>query len=133
MNEQSPWADSTRELRTGTSTSRASKRVETSPDFLIKSLQEISGLTAKELGHVFNVSRRSIHNWADGNPISAANTQRIRDFHALVSSLDARSPEERRALLLSSTNGKSLVEQFIAEGQRGHQLQHTLPVMERLG
>ncbi|QPK84062.1 hypothetical protein G7Y29_04595 [Corynebacterium qintianiae] len=127
------WSGLGLKQQTATSTPKTAKKPEVSPAFLVKSLQNISGLTAKELGHVFNVSRRSIHNWANGSSISVSNAQRIRAFHALVSSLGVNSPEQRRTLLLSSTGGKSLVEQFIAEGRQGYQLQHTLPVMERLG
>lgn len=127
------WPRLDAESRTGTSTHKITKKSELNPALLVKNLQNISGLTAKELGHVFNVSRRSIHNWANGSSISTSNTQRVCAFHDLVSSLGANSPEQRRTLLLSSTGGKSLVEQFIAEGRQRDQLQHTLPVMERLG
>ena len=43
----------------------------------ISELRRISGLTWEQLGELFEVSRRSVHFWASGKPLNAANEQRL--------------------------------------------------------
>lgn len=119
-------------------------RAETASDFseeilvsetsvLVRQLQIISGLTNKELGNVFQVSRRSIHNWANGSSISSENENRVREFYYLVSALGVDTSEQRRSLLFSSAHGESLIEKFMSDGKKHQQLQHTISVVDRLG
>lgn len=127
----SPWLNDVNCVET---TSDSSKEIQVERTSVhIKQLQTISGLTNKELGHVFQVSRRSIHNWANGSPVSSLNARRVRDFYYLVGALGGNTPEQRRSLLLSGAHGESLIEKFMSDGESPQQLQYTLPVMDRLG
>ena len=67
----------------------------------IMEIRRRSGLTWQELGELFNVSRRSIHHWANGKPVSAGNDQTIRRMLAAIRHLDRGSQRDTRALLLS--------------------------------
>lgn len=67
----------------------------------IMEIRRRSGLTWQELGQLFDVSRRSIHHWANGKPVSAGNDQTIRRMLAAIRLLDQGSQRDTRALLLS--------------------------------
>ena len=58
-----------------------------------------SGLTWEELGALFNVSRRSIHHWANGKSPSTSQKQLIRRMLAAIRRLDQNSQKRTRALL----------------------------------
>ena len=67
----------------------------------IMEIRRRSGLTWQELGELFNVSRRSIHHWANGKPVSAGNDRTIRRMLAAIRHLDRGCQRDTRALLLS--------------------------------
>ena len=67
----------------------------------IMEIRRRSGLTWQELGELFDVSRRSIHHWANGKPVSAGNDRTIRRMLAAIRHLDWGSQRDTRALLLS--------------------------------
>ena len=67
----------------------------------IMEIRRRSGLTWQELGELFDVSRRSIHHWANGKPVSAGNDRTIRRMLAAIRHLDRGSQRDTRALLLS--------------------------------
>jgi transcriptional regulator with XRE-family HTH domain len=48
----------------------------------IQEIKRLSGLTWEELGKVFGVSRRSVHNWAMGERLTAENAEKIRQVLA---------------------------------------------------
>ena len=50
-----------------------------------------SGLTWEELGDLFNVTRRSVHHWASGKPVSAMHERMIRRVLAAIRRLDQGS------------------------------------------
>ena len=60
-----------------------------------------SGLTWEELGELFDVSRRSVHHWANGKPAAAGHQRTIRKMLAAVRRLDRGSQAGTRALLLT--------------------------------
>ena len=60
-----------------------------------------SGLTWQELAELFEVSRRSVHHWANGKPVSAGNDRTIRRMLAAIRHLDRGSQLDNRALLLA--------------------------------
>ncbi len=60
-----------------------------------------SGLTWEELGDLFDVSRRSVHHWANGKPASAMHDRTIRKMLAAIRHLDQDSQVGTRALLLT--------------------------------
>lgn len=67
----------------------------------ILEIRRRSGLTWEELGDLFDVSRRSVHHWASGKPVSAGNDRMIRRILAAVRRLDPGSPSGARAQLLA--------------------------------
>ena len=60
-----------------------------------------SGLTWEQLGELFDVSRRSVHHWANGKPLAAGRERTLRRMLATVRYLDRGSQADTRALLLA--------------------------------
>ncbi len=67
----------------------------------IMEIRRRSGLTWKELADLFEVSRRSVHHWANGNPVSAGRERTLRRMLAALRHLDRGSQVDTRALLLA--------------------------------
>jgi len=67
----------------------------------IMEIRRRSGLTWQELGDLFDVSRRGIHHWANGKPVSAQQNQAIRRMLVAIRQLDRGSQPYTRALLLA--------------------------------
>jgi|GEM_PF-5232109 transcriptional regulator with XRE-family HTH domain len=104
-----------------------------SPGERIAQLRALTGLTAEQLGRLFGVSRRSIHNWINGSPMVAHHEERAAKLLEIVQSLPGRSPEQRRAELLDSSKGTSLFHRLVAESSKEQRLQvAALTVQERI-
>ena len=67
----------------------------------IMEIRRRSRLTWEELGDLFDVSRRSVHHWANGKPVSARHDRTIRRMLAALRHLDQGSQTDTRALLLA--------------------------------
>ena len=67
----------------------------------IMEVRRRSGLTWEELGDLFDVSRRSVHHWANGKPVTANHDRTIRRMLAAVRHLDQGDQVGTRALLLA--------------------------------
>ena len=67
----------------------------------IMEIRRRSGLTWEELGDLFDVSRRSVHHWANGKPVTASHDRTIRRMLAAVRHLDQGDQVGTRALLLA--------------------------------
>ena len=67
----------------------------------IMEIRRRSGLTWEELADLFDVSRRSVHHWANGKPVSARHDRMIRRMLAAVRHLDQGGQVGTRALLLA--------------------------------
>lgn len=78
--------------------------VETTAEAILE-IRRKSGLTWEELGDLFDVSRRSVHHWANGNVVSAGHERVIRAMLAAIRRLDCGEANATRALLLSSNGG----------------------------
>lgn len=119
----------------GTATGSMSAKDEPTSELsaIVANLKTASGLTTDQLGRLLGVSRRSIHNWAAGTAIAPAHEERLRDLELLVFSLPADSPDERRKLLLDSSNGPSMFKQFAAKADAPQRIRFDVPVEERLG
>jgi transcriptional regulator with XRE-family HTH domain len=61
----------------------------------------LSGLTWEELGELFGVSRRSVHNWANGEALKADNIILVGEALQAVKELRRASSVETRLALLS--------------------------------
>ncbi len=74
---------------------------------VISELRRRSGLTWKQLGQLFNVSRRSVHYWASGKPLSASNEQRLMRVQEVVRTADRGCARRTRMVLLNASEGTS--------------------------
>ena len=86
----------------------------------ILEIRRRSGFTWKELGDLFDVSRRSVHHWASGKSVSARSERMIRLVLAAVRHLDQgnRSATRARLLAVNESLGISTLELL----KRGHYL-----------
>jgi transcriptional regulator with XRE-family HTH domain len=78
----------------------------------IRDLHLRSGLSWDELARLIGVSRRSVHNWANGAPVSQPNSARLAKAAKAILSADMGSPKLTRSRLLApSADGSSLYAQ----------------------
>jgi transcriptional regulator with XRE-family HTH domain len=68
---------------------------------VIHEIRLLSGLTWQELAELFRVSRRSIHNWANGEPLKIENALAIDEVLRAVQGLRRASAAETRLALLT--------------------------------
>ena len=100
----------------------------------IMMLHESSGLTWDQIARLFNVSRRTVHNWAGGARLNAANIELLARVSAILSAAPTEAPAEVRAWLLASREGRrSIFDELRAAGQRRNPLEDVLSLRERLG
>ena len=71
----------------------------------IMEIRRRSGLTWEELGDLFDVSRRSVHHWANGKPVTTSHDRMIHRMLAAVRHLDRGDQASTRALLLAVDQG----------------------------
>ena len=65
----------------------------------INELRRLSGLTWDQLAKLFNVSRRSLHFWASGQPLSRSNEERLNRLLDAIQYIDRGSANLNRSLL----------------------------------
>lgn len=129
------FSDDIRQAGFGTATGKFAQKVNPASGLssIVAALKIESGLTADQLGRLLGVSRRSIHNWAAGSAIASAHEEKLRELDSLIFSIPANTPEERRSLLLDSSNGPSLFKQFASKADGPQRIKFGVPVEERLG
>lgn len=88
-----------------------------SAEAAVYELRRLSGLTWDQLASVFRVSRRTVHFWASGKPLSAGNDVQLRRVLATVRFIDRGSARENRGLLLAPVRGGHSALELIAEGR----------------
>lgn len=66
----------------------------------LASLRRVSGLTWEQLASLFGVSRRALHFWASGEPMTIANDNRLRQLLQLMVSIDRGAAIANRVALL---------------------------------
>lgn len=71
------------------------------------SLKRISGLTWAEISDAMGVSRRTLHNWAEGKPLSRENEAKLRRVEDVVRVIDRGTVRANRELLRFSQDGAS--------------------------
>jgi len=71
----------------------------------IMELRRLAGLTWEQLADLLDVARRSLHFWASGKPVNAANEERLRRVLAAVRQADRGSAALNRMLLLQDRDG----------------------------
>jgi DNA-binding transcriptional regulator YiaG len=67
---------------------------------IVNELKKLSGLTWEQLAKIFNVSRRSLHFWASGKPISPFNEEHLRRLLATLRYINRGSSDINRSALL---------------------------------
>jgi transcriptional regulator with XRE-family HTH domain len=72
-------------------------------------LRRLSGLTWQELADMLNVHRRTVHLWANGRPINAANEHRVQRLLGAMRQLDRGEATRNRNLLLEPQVGGATV------------------------
>jgi DNA-binding transcriptional regulator YiaG len=66
----------------------------------LNEIKSLSGLTWEQLAKVFNVSRRSLHFWASGKPLSPFNEEHLRRLLATIRYINRGSADINRSALL---------------------------------
>lgn len=82
----------------------------------VSELRRISGLTWEQLAALFGVSRRSVHFWASGERLNAANHERLMSVLDVVRHADRGTARGTRAALLEAREGTTAFEMLA--GQR---------------
>jgi DNA-binding transcriptional regulator YiaG len=81
----------------------------------INELRRLSGLTWDQLAKLFNVSRRSLHFWASGQPLSRFNEEHLNRLLGTIRYVDQGSASLNRSLLLCpDDNGNPLFNLLVA-------------------
>lgn len=68
-------------------------------------LRRVAGLTWEQMAELLDVSRRSVHFWASGKPLNAANEARLLRILDVVRYADRGSAEATRSALLEPADG----------------------------
>lgn len=98
----------------------------------IETIRSLSGLTNEQIGRMFGVSRRTIHNWLSGNSMASRHEARASEILLVLHNIPGDTPTERRAALLDSSHGASVFHQLT--GRLNAPIHSAgLTVMERLG
>jgi DNA-binding transcriptional regulator YiaG len=80
----------------------------------ISELRRLSGLTWDQLAKLFNVSRRSLHFWASGQPLSPFNEEHLNQLLEAIKYIDRGSANLNRSLLLKGSNGNQFFDLLVA-------------------
>ena len=78
----------------------------------ILEIRRLSGLTWELLSELFDVSRRTVHHWANGSPASAKHERHIRQTSYVMRQLYRGSQRATRDLLFMNDDGKSIFDLF---------------------
>jgi hypothetical protein len=76
-------------------------------------LRRLSGLTWEELATLLEVTRRSLHLWANGGPINGVNEKHVRDLLIAMRALDRGTARENRGLLLAPLQGGGTLSELL--------------------
>jgi DNA-binding transcriptional regulator YiaG len=82
----------------------------------IAELRRLSGLTWEQLARLFKVSRRALHFWASGKPMTPSNEEHLQRLLAVVRKMDRGTASANRGLLLAARENGSLPFDLLAVG-----------------
>jgi DNA-binding transcriptional regulator YiaG len=81
----------------------------------VNELRKLSGLTWDQLAILFDVSRRSVHFWASGQPLTSANEEKLNRILDVLEHISRGSASRNRSLLMSiADDGKSYLDLITA-------------------
>jgi len=83
---------------------------------VVNTLRKDTGLTWDQIAGLLSTSRRSVHNWASGEPITSANHERLSRIAATVQQMSRGNAAANRALLLSSVEDGALLMDLLSRG-----------------
>lgn len=75
----------------------------------VSALRERTGLTWEEIARMFGVSRRTIHNWAGGAPVSLARERRLHQVTETIADFPVAA-ELMRSALRSDSGGRPIID-----------------------
>lgn len=84
---------------------------------VILEIRRLSGLTLEELAQVLKVTRRTLHHWANGKPVTAQNEQRLQRLLGLLRLIDRCESRVNRSLLLEAGEDGILPIDLLREGK----------------
>ncbi|MBN9608215.1 MAG: helix-turn-helix domain-containing protein [Actinobacteria bacterium] len=100
----------------------------------IGEVRALTMLTTEQVGRLFGVSRRSVHNWINGNVMAPQHEERAARILSIMLALPGSTPAERRAALLDSSHGTSLFHQLVVSREEDPRLQVAgVSARERIG
>lgn len=73
---------------------------------VISEIRRISGLTWDELGKLFQVSRRSVHFWASGQPMGSANVKFLLEVLVFFRKVDRGSARNNRVAVFQTLHDR---------------------------
>lgn len=97
-------------------TAGTSVPAEASSGAAIGELRQLSGLTWDQTARLFDVSRRALHFWASGKPMTPSNEERLQRLLGVVRNIDRGSAGANRAMLLGVREDGSLPLDLLAAG-----------------
>ena len=123
-----PQRQGTRELAVLEQTNSGLLAMEatTTPSVAITELRRRSGLTWDQLARLFGVTGRSIHFWASGKALNAANEERLGRVLAVVRYIDRGHAQATRTALMTALDDGVLPFDLLAKDEFDE-------IMERLG
>lgn len=83
----------------------------------LNEVRKLSGLTWEQLARLFNVSRRSLHFWASGQPLSRFNEESLNRLLGTVRYINRGSASINRSILLSSSSDGSIPFDLLVAGR----------------
>lgn len=88
-----------------------------SAEAAVSELRRLTGFTWDQLARLFSVSRRTVHFWASGKVMNAANEEHLHRVLALVRLVDRGSSSENRVALLQPEAGGELPIDLLSSGR----------------
>ena len=83
----------------------------------LENVKQMSELTTEAIAPLIGVSRRTLHLWLNGNPISQRNEERLRALEEAISAIAAATPGRCREVLMQRVGGVPRIYDLLAEGQ----------------
>lgn len=83
----------------------------------IHELRHLSGLTWEHLARLCGVTRRTLHFWASGKPLTAAHEERLQRLLATMRMIDRGNAQDNRSVLLQPSQDGSLPFDLLIDGE----------------
>lgn len=87
------------------------------PQAALGELRRLSGLTWEQLARLFDTSRRSLHFWASGQPISSSNEERLHRLLGTLRYINRGNASINRQILISPWKNGQIPFDLLVVGQ----------------